>query len=176
MAKSVADIYKRIIIYKVFVSGVIWRIYVDKVNLAFVCLFKQLQRSEVVALDEKVHLTAIVDEKAAVLGQDGRMCRKHLVDFLAVFLKDKSVFLRSHVLFKLGEVGEQVRRVFVLRRGRNIGANRLYFGKQIFTLLLRYVGTHISASFLFFFSISCLSASSSASTASWTSLVYSPSS
>ena len=70
------------------------------------CLFKQLQRSEIVALDEKVHLTSVVDEKAAVLGQDGRMGRKHLVDFLAVFLKDKTVFLRSHVLFKLGEVGE----------------------------------------------------------------------
>ena len=96
-----------------------------------------MQRSEVVALDEKVHLTAVVDEKAAVLGEYGGMGRKHLVDFLAVFLKDKSVFLRSHVLFKLGEVGEQVRRIFVLRRGRNIGANRLYCITKTFKKRLR---------------------------------------
>ena len=166
MLKHIGFINLNIGINKAFTQSIIGRIYVDKVNLAFVCLFKQLQRSEVVALDEKVHLTAIVDEKASVLGQYGSMGRKHLVDFLAVFLKDKTVFLRSHVLFKLGEVGEQVRRVFVLRRGCNLGANRLYFGKQFCALLLRYVGTHISASFLFFFSISCLSASSSASTAS----------
>lgn len=79
-------------ISKVLICCVIRRIYVYHFYLAFVCLFKQLQGCEVVALDEKVHLTIVVDEKAAVLGQDGRMGRKHLVDFLAVFLKDKTVF------------------------------------------------------------------------------------
>ena len=136
MSEGILFVYIIIVVSKISFTTIIRRIYVNKVNLAFMCLFKQLQRSEVVALNEKVHLTAVVDEKAAVLGQDRGMGRKHLVDLLAVFLKYKTVFLRSHVLFKLGEVGEQVRRVFVLRRGRNVGANRLYFSEQIFTLLL----------------------------------------
>ena len=135
MSEGILFVYIIIVVSKISFTTIIRWIYVDKVDLAFMCLFKQLQGGEVVALKEKVHLTAVVDEKAAVLGQDGRMDRKHLVDFLAVFLKDKTVFLRSHVLFKLGEVGEQVRRIFVLRRCRNIGANRLYFGKQIFAFL-----------------------------------------
>ena len=143
MSVSIVISKESIIVDKILISRIIRRIYVDKVNLAFVCLFKQLQRSEIVALDEKVHLTAVVDEKAAVLGEYRGMGSKHLVDLLPMLLKDKSVFLRSHVLFKIGEVGEQVRRVFVLRRGRNVGANRLYFCKQIFTLLLRYIRAHI---------------------------------
>ena len=73
MPKSISSINQGIGICKAIFQSIIRRIYVDKVNFASVRLFKQLQRSKVIPLDEKIHFAAVVDKKAAVLGQHWRM-------------------------------------------------------------------------------------------------------
>ena len=60
---------------------------------------------------------------------------QHLVDFLAVFFKNKSVFLAVYVIFKLGKIGQQIARIFVLRRRRYIFADFPDFLYQVVTPL-----------------------------------------
>ena len=69
MAKQISFVYKGIIVYKILTTCVIRRIDIDEVNLSFMRFEEQLQGGKVVAFKKEVHLTAAVDEQAAVLGQ-----------------------------------------------------------------------------------------------------------
>ena len=57
------------------------------------------------------------------------MCVQNLVNFLTVFLKNKSVFFTVYIFFKVGKIREQIACVFVLRCSRNKSADFFYFGK-----------------------------------------------
>lgn len=60
--------------------------------------FKQLQGSEIVAFDKKVHLPAVVDKKAFFFRQHGKIVLQGFVNALAVFFKYKSVLFALDVL------------------------------------------------------------------------------
>ncbi len=62
MSKSIFGINVFITVNKIFFPCIIRRIYVNKVNFALMCLFKQLQYGEVIALDQEIHLSAVVNE------------------------------------------------------------------------------------------------------------------
>ena len=136
MPKSIFFGHEMVIVYKVLISRIVRRIDIDEVDFALVCLEEQLQGGEVVAFEKKVHLTAVVDEQAAVLGQYRCVRSENFVYFLTVFLKHETVFLTAHVTLKFGEIGKQIACVLVLFGGGDECAYCLYFGEEFLTLLL----------------------------------------
>ena len=106
MAKQISFVYKGIIVYKILTACVIRWIDIDEVDFSFMRFEEQLQGGEVVAFEKEVHLTAVVDEQAAILGQHRCVRSENFVYFLTVFLKHETVFLTAHVTLKLGEIGK----------------------------------------------------------------------
>ena len=136
MQKCIVSTYKIIIVCKVIMSCIVRWIDIDEVDLSFMRFEEQLQGGEVVAFEKEVHLTAVVDEQAAVLGQHRGVRSENFVYFLTVFLKHETVFLTAHVTLKLGEIGKQIACVLVLFGGGDECAYFFYFGEEFLTLLL----------------------------------------
>lgn len=134
MAKSIFGINVFITVNKIFFPCVIRWIYVNKVNFALMCLFKQLQGGEVVALDEEVHLPAVVNKQVFFFGQNGRILFQNLVDFFAVLFKHQPILFALDVLFYIGNIREQACRILILRRGSDIRLYRFYLCDQLFAL------------------------------------------
>ena len=61
-------------------------------------LLQQFERGKVVALDEKIDFTAVVDESLLVLGQHGQVMFQLDIHTLLVFLEDKSILFRPDFL------------------------------------------------------------------------------
>ena len=97
MLKQIVTIHIIVIVYPICRTRIIRRIYVDEVNFTLMCLFKQFKRSKIVSLNEKIHLSAIINEQVFIFSQYWRMGIKHLVNFLTVFLEYKSVFLAVYI-------------------------------------------------------------------------------
>ena len=104
MPKGIVGIHKTVVVHKVLIARIVRRIDVDEVNFPPMRFEEELQGGEVVAFEKEVHLTAVVDEQAAVLGQHRGVRSENFVYFLTVFLKDKTVFFAVHIFFKLGKI------------------------------------------------------------------------
>ena len=135
MRKCIVFIYKSVIVNEIFISRIIWWIYVNKVNFPFVRLFKQFKRSKIVSLNEKIHLSTIINEQVFIFRQYRRMGIQYFVDFLTMLLKHKTIFLTIHIFFKVGKIGKQITCILILRCSRNKGSDFFYFIQQVLTLL-----------------------------------------
>ena len=66
MSKCISSIHSCIIIRKIFICCIIRRIYINHFYFSLMRLFKQLERSKVVPLNKKIHLSAVINEKAFI--------------------------------------------------------------------------------------------------------------
>ena len=62
-------------------------------------LLQQFQCSKVVPFKKKIHLPAVVNEQICILGQYRCVGIQHLINFLPMLLKHKTILLAVHILF-----------------------------------------------------------------------------
>ena len=106
MTKSIVTINKPIVIYKIFVARIVRRIYVNKVNSAFMCFFQKFKACQIIALDKEIHLSAVVYKQVGILRENGQIILEHFVNAFAVFFKSKTVFFAFNIFFNIGNICE----------------------------------------------------------------------
>lgn len=93
MTKSVSIIDVIIIICKIITSCIVRRINVNHVDFALMRFFQKLQTCKIIALNQKVHLSAVANEQLFFFCQNRQIAFQCIINFFAMFLKNKPVFL-----------------------------------------------------------------------------------
>lgn len=106
MPKGIFPVDKRIIINEIFLSGIVWWIYIDNINLTCVSIGKLRQSGKIVALDNEVvgSVWVIGDDRVdfivVALDEDREVFSKTFLDVFGLFLPYKPVLLMSSYEFK----------------------------------------------------------------------------
>ncbi len=97
MSKDIRHINIIILIKKIFISRVIWRININYINLSFVSFFQKFESSEIVTFNQEIHFATIVNEEIFVFGQNWHVSFQFFVNFLTVLLEHETVFFAFHI-------------------------------------------------------------------------------
>ena len=105
MHKSIIGVYILVIIYKILNTSVIWRIYINDIDLALMRLFQQTQAMEIIALKEKVidFTCGTGDFSVRVFFEDGYMGTHFNIHGFFVLFPDETVLLGVQFALDLAE-------------------------------------------------------------------------
>ena len=102
-----------VVVDEILVAGIVRRINVDDVDHAPVRFLEKLERGEVVAFDEEVDVSPVVDESLGDFGEHGEVVLEFHVDAFLVFLEDEAVFLLADFLLEFRRERDEPRGVGV---------------------------------------------------------------
>ena len=143
MPKCVIHINITVVVHKIFVTSIVRRINVDEINLPTMSLLQEFERSEIIALDEKVEFAAVVNKTVSIFFQDRQILFQQNVNLLPVFLEDEAVLLRPYFLLQFGGEGQQPCRIRVTGIFKEL-SNFAQLPHQILTMLFREIARAVS--------------------------------
>lgn len=95
MPKRILAIHKSIVINKILITSIIWRIYVYNINLAGMGISQRCKRLKVIALDEDMirSIRILADDSSFFdFRQNGEFFSESFFNSLRFILPDKSIF------------------------------------------------------------------------------------
>ena len=104
MTESIVTVDKTVVVNKIFIACIVWRIYVNKVNFAFMCFFQKFKACQIIALDKEIYLPAVVYKQVGIFREDGLIILENFVNAFAVFFKNKTVFFAFNIFFNIGNI------------------------------------------------------------------------